>query len=85
MSKQRYSAYRVLTYLLYGHYPTFFNRPGTAQVQVLSLSKFARLVGIESKRLNTHLKWLEQQGYIRQLTYSDNKRQVHVYLEVPRV
>lgn len=82
-NRGRYSGYRLQIALLYGNY-SFFERPGTGLVVINSICQLSKVLGIDSKRVNQHLAWLESNGYIRKMEYSPNKRSVALQLELPR-
>lgn len=88
-------AYKLLTALLYSESPSL-ERPTASQIEVegrgyarglitiRSLRKLSRLLGTESKRVNSWLAWLEDQGYIEAVTYSENRRSCTLRLRRPR-
>lgn len=83
--RDMYASFRVLAYLLYGNYESFFSRPNNTAVYIPSLSKLSRFLGLDTKRVKSHLIWLESQGYLRKVEFSANARSVMVTVEVPRV
>lgn len=76
------TAFRLLVLLQYAHYPIVEVSPD--RLYIPSVRKVARLLGTESKRVNTWLRWLEDMSYISNLAYSPNKRSVTLKLSRPR-
>lgn len=52
-------------------------------VTLQSIRKLARLLGTQSWRVNAYLVWLEGQGYIDTLQYSENRRVAKFRLRRP--
>lgn len=81
-------AYRLLIALLDASvYPTIEVDPRGAckgSVLIPSVRKLARLLGTQSSRINEWLAFLETQGYVTSLTYSEDRRSCRVRLRRPR-
>lgn len=68
-------AYKLLTYLLYSKY-TFLERLPRGYIRLRYIAKLARILGSESKHVRNWIQFLQDQGYLQDLSYSQNRRSV---------
>lgn len=75
------SAFRLLVWMQFAAPPLLRMEDG--QIVLPSVSKVARLLSVESKHINQRLVWLEEQGYITNLSYGEGKRSCRMRLRAP--
>lgn len=91
------AAYKLLTTLLYyeiaaapqeGYRAPLIDlvtREGSRPtLRVRSVRRLARLLGTQSDRLRVWLLWLEAQGYLTHLAWSEDRRTVELRIRMPR-
>lgn len=76
-------AFKLLTYLLYGNLSHLESMPRNV-IKLHSIRAMGKFLGCESRKINAWLIYLEGQGFISELLWSVNKRQVTLRLEGPR-
>jgi hypothetical protein len=77
------SSFRLLVFLQHGQPPLVQMGP-QGVLHIPSISKIAKTLSTESHWINKRLLWLESQGYLTALQYSENKHQASFRLSRPR-
>jgi hypothetical protein len=77
------SSFRLLVFLQHGRPPLVQMDPNGV-LHMPSISKIAKTLSTESHWINKRLVWLESQGYISDLQYSENKHRASCRLSRPR-
>lgn len=75
-------AFKLLTVLLYGSFP-YVNVKDQRIIEIIHISKLARVLGTESKKVRKWLDYLENASYIESLAFSENRRQASFRLRRP--
>lgn len=75
-------AFKLLAFLLYSSYPGWIVY-GYGKTQILACSTLGRKLGTDGKHLRRWLDYLNEQGYIEQLSYSTNRRKAQFRIRRP--
>lgn len=75
-------AYKLLVHILYGHY-SYLHAGPRGLIHLESIRKLGRLLGTQSATVNLWLSWLEDQGYIASLVYTEDRRQAQFRVRFP--
>ena len=75
-------AFKLLTVLLYGSFP-YVNIKAYGVIEIIHISKLARALGTESKKVRKWLEYLEGASYLESLALSENRRQASFKLRRP--
>lgn len=75
-------AHKLLTILMYGRFPYMWTEE-TGVTKISSVSKLARVLGTESKKVRKWLEYLETSSYLDFLLISENRKQALLKIRKP--
>lgn len=82
--RAKYGPNRLLVHLLYRSLlDPNLEVLGNGRLEIKSVRNLARSLGVDSKRVNKWLAWLEFQQLVSGLAYSTNCRTVQLYIRKP--
>ena len=72
----------MLVHILYGQY-SHMEVGQSGIITLTSVRKLARLLGTQSATINQYFSWLEDHGYLSDLSYGPRKRSVQFRVRPP--
>lgn len=81
--KKPSGAYKLLVTLLFGRM-AYLERTESGYVRLHSNAKLGQLLNVDTKYINKWFLWLEDQGFIESLAYTQDRRACQFKLRRPR-